>query len=104
MAASRPVYVLAQLRIHDPARYQNYVKQFGRVLAMYGGQLLAADDAPQVLEGAWERDKVVLIQFASEPAYEAWASSPEYQAISVDRVAATDAVVLLLRGVPSTAR
>ena len=36
------VYAIAQLRIHDRARYQRYVAAFMPILARYGGRLLAA--------------------------------------------------------------
>jgi uncharacterized protein (DUF1330 family)/SAM-dependent methyltransferase len=95
-----PVYTLVQLRIDDRERYQRYVRRFGGVLARHEGTLLAADEAPRVLEGQWDRDKIVLLRFESEQGYEAWAQSAEYREISVDRVASTDAVALLVHGVP----
>lgn len=98
--STSPVYTLVQLRIHDRERYLRYVRRFGAVLARHEGTLLAADEAPRLLEGAWDRDKVVLLRFESEQGYEAWANSSEYQEISGDRVASTDAVVLLVHGVP----
>src|SRR5215510_13379040 len=100
MTNSGPLYTLVQLRIHDRERYQRYVKRFGGVLAKHEGVLLAADEHPRVLEGAWDRDKIVLLRFESEQGYEAWAQSPEYREISVDRVASTDAIALLVHGVP----
>lgn len=93
------VYALAQLKIHDRERYGRYMSRFMPVLMQYKGRLLAADDAPRVLEGQWERDKVVLMAFEDADAFRAWATSPEYTEIAVDRTAAADAVVLLLQGV-----
>jgi uncharacterized protein (DUF1330 family)/SAM-dependent methyltransferase len=98
-----PVYTLVQLRIHDRERYQRYVRGFGAVLARHEGVLLAADEAPRVVDGKWDRDKLVLLRFESEAGYEAWAGSPEYREISVDREAATDAVAWLVHGVPARA-
>ena len=57
-----------------------------------------ADEAPQVVQGEWPCDKVVLMSFPDQGAYRAFAESPEYQEISRDRKAGADAVVLLLRG------
>ena len=95
---SRPTYVLAQLSFRDRDRYARYAARFSAVLARHGGQLLVADEAPRVLEGEWQRDKVVLLRFEGEQAFQAWAGSPEYRAILEDRVAGADATVLLLRG------
>jgi uncharacterized protein (DUF1330 family) len=93
------VYALAQLTIHDRPRYARYVAKFMEVLARFDGRLLAADEAPEVLEGSWDRDKVVLLSFPSADAFSAWARSEEYQMISRDRVAATEGTVLLIHGV-----
>lgn len=97
------VYALAQLRIHDPERYarymNNFVERFSDVFGKFGGKLLAADTAPRVLEGEWwDRNKVVLMEFPDETAFTAWATSPEYNEIAVDRVAGAEAVVLLIKG------
>ena len=56
-------YVLAQLTIHDRARYDRYAARFMDVLRHFDGRLLAADESPEVLEGAWPHQKVVLIEF-----------------------------------------
>jgi uncharacterized protein (DUF1330 family) len=97
------VYALAQLRIHDRERYgrymNNFVARFTEVFGKFGGKLLAADDTPRLLEGAWwDRNKVVLMEFPDAAAFTAWATSPEYNEIAVDRKAGAEAVVLLIKG------
>ena len=93
------VYALAQLRIHDAERYGCYMSRFMPVLDKYKGKLLAADETPRVLEGQWwDRNKVVLMQFADKDAFRAWVTSPEYTEIAEDRKAGADAVVLLIKG------
>ncbi|MBD9414728.1 DUF1330 domain-containing protein [Pseudomonas sp. PDM16] len=92
------VYVLAQLRFTDRAAYDRYQAAFMAVFQRFDGRLLAADEKPSVLEGEWQRDKVVLMAFPSEAAARAFAGSPEYQAISVDRKAGADTLSLLVHG------
>jgi uncharacterized protein (DUF1330 family) len=95
----QPVYALAQLTIHDRARYQAYVRKFPAVLARFGGRVLAADEHPEVLEGTWGQEKVILLAFDDEKAFRAFAESEDYQTISRDRVAATAGPVLLVHGI-----
>jgi uncharacterized protein (DUF1330 family) len=97
-APSPGAYVIAQLTIHDRARYDRYAAAFFPTLQPFGGRLLAADERPQVLEGDWPREKLVLIAFPDQQAATDWAASPAYRAIAVDRLAASDAVVLLVQG------
>jgi uncharacterized protein (DUF1330 family) len=94
------VYALAQISIHDRARYDRYVARFMEVFQKFDGRLLAADESPVVVEGEWPHQKVILMSFPSRAEFERWAGSPAYQEISQDRVAATTATVLLIAGLP----
>jgi uncharacterized protein (DUF1330 family) len=91
------VYAIAQLKFTDRAAYDRYQAKFMDVFRRHPGTLLAADEAPQVIEGASDRDKVVLMAFPDEATFRAWAESPEYQAIAEDRRAGADTVVLLVK-------
>jgi len=64
-------------------------------------RLLAADEHPAVLEGRWERDKLVLLSFPDEESCRRFIEAPEYQEISRDRRAGADTLSLLFRGIPS---
>ena len=92
------VYAIAQLRFTDRAAYDRYQIRFMDVFRRYQGTLLAADESPQLVEGNWDRDKVVLMSFPDEAAFRLWSNSPEYQEISKDRRAGADTVVLLVEG------
>jgi uncharacterized protein (DUF1330 family) len=95
------VYAIAQLKFTDRDAYDRYQAAFMEVFQRYSGTLLAADEAPQVVEGRWDRDKVVLIAFPDEAAFREWSESPDYQRISEDRRAGADTVVLLVQGLPA---
>jgi uncharacterized protein (DUF1330 family) len=92
------VYAIAQLRFTDRAAYDRYQARFMGVFRRHRGTLLAADDSPEVVEGSWDRDKVVLMSFPDDAAFRSWSESPEYQEISTDRRAGADTVVLLAKG------
>ena len=92
------VYAIAQLRFTDRAAYDRYQARFMEVFRRHPGTLLVADESPQVVEGDWDREKVVLMSFPDEAAFYGWARSPEYQDISRDRHAGADSVVVLAKG------
>jgi uncharacterized protein (DUF1330 family) len=91
-------YVLAQLTIHDRARYDRYAAQFMGVLSKFEGRLLASDESPALLEGEWAHQKIVLIEFRDLDEAQRWAASPEYRAIAVDREGSTTATILTVAG------
>lgn len=92
------VYVVVQLKMTDRAAYDRYQARFFDVFKKFSGRLLSADESPTVLEGAWDRDKLVLMSFPDKSAFRAWGNSAEYLEISKDRKAGAQAVVLLARG------
>ena len=92
------VYAIAQLRFTDRAAYDRYQTRFMDVFRRHLGTLLVADESPQVVEGRWDGDKVVLMSFPDEAAFHLWSESPDYQEISKDRRKGADSVVLLAKG------
>lgn len=90
-------YVIAQLKFTDLAAYRRYQRAFPAVFARFDAKLLVADEAPVVLEGDWQRDKVVVMAFANEAEAQRFQTDAAYAAISVDRKAGADAVVLMAR-------
>jgi uncharacterized protein (DUF1330 family) len=92
------VYVIVQLKMTDRTAYDRYQARFFDVFRKFNGRLLSADEQPQVLEGTWDRDKLVLMSFPDEAAFRAWGESPDYVEISRDRKAGAEAVVLLAKG------
>ncbi|AUC94061.1 DUF1330 domain-containing protein [Bradyrhizobium sp. SK17] len=92
------VYVIVQLKMTDRAAYDRYQARFFDVFRKFNGRLLSADEQPAVLEGNWDRDKLVLMSFPDEAAFRAWSESPEYVEISRDRKAGAQGIVLLAKG------
>jgi uncharacterized protein (DUF1330 family) len=91
------VYAIAQLKFTHRDAYNRYQAAFMEIFRRYSGTLLAADEAPRVIEGEWDRDKVVLMSFPDEAAFREWAESPDYQRISEDRRAGADTLVVLVQ-------
>jgi len=92
------VYVLGQLSFTDRAAYNRYQNRFMGVLRKFDGRLLAADEHPTVIEGNWDREKIVLLSFPDEDAFHRFFTAPEYQEIAKDRKAGADTVLLLVKG------
>jgi uncharacterized protein (DUF1330 family) len=98
------VYVIVQLKMTDRAAYDRYQARFFDVFKKFSGRLLSADEKPTIVEGAWDRDKLVLMSFPDEAAFHAWANSPEYLEISKDRKAGAQGIVLLAKGFAASDR
>jgi uncharacterized protein (DUF1330 family) len=93
------VYAIAQLWIHDPARYGRYVDRFMDVFKKYKGRVLAADSRPVVFGGPWDGNRIVVLSFPDEASFREWAESAEYQEIAKDRKAGARSVIVMVRGI-----
>jgi uncharacterized protein (DUF1330 family) len=92
------VYVIAQLKFTRREFYERYQSRFAGVFKNFKGRLLVADERPVVIEGVWERDKVVIMEFPDELAAQEFQESAAYREIAVDRKAGADAIVLTVKG------
>jgi uncharacterized protein (DUF1330 family) len=95
-----PAYLVAQITIHDRERYADYEAGFMEIFAAHRGRLLAVDEQPEVLEGAWNCTRTVVAEFPDREAALAWYRSDDYQALARHRFAASDGNVVLLEGMP----
>jgi uncharacterized protein (DUF1330 family) len=93
-----PVYLIAQLNVHDRARYAEYVAGFMEIFARYDGRLLSVDEEPKLLEGEWNCTRTVLLEFPSEAKAMAWYNDDDYQRLARHRHAASDGNLVLIRG------
>lgn len=73
-----PAYVVIEADVRDPVRYEAYKKAGDAALAKHGGRFLARGGSPESLEGDWNPERVVIIEFADRAAARRWYDSPEY--------------------------
>jgi uncharacterized protein (DUF1330 family) len=91
-------YFVASIRIRDEQEYQKYLERAGQIFARYGGTYLAVDNEVEVLEGGWDYDRSVLIQFSCKEDFQAWYDSEDYQDILQYRLSAADCDTILVKG------
>ena len=83
--------IVANIRFKERERYDRYAEAFPAVFANSGGQMLAADESPQLESGDGAGvDKIVVMRFESEDAARAFLNSPDYVRIAEDRDAGAD--------------
>jgi uncharacterized protein (DUF1330 family) len=86
-----PVYIIANLVIHDKEEYLKYEKGFFPLLKKHGGSFVTFDDSIKHLEGTEPRPgRIIIFQFPSEAVADTWYNDPEYQALSEHRRAGTE--------------
>lgn len=90
------VYILNNMTIQDRAEYDTYLRAFLGVFRKYQGEILAAVDRPEPIEGEWPYDRTILLRFPSREEALRWSESPEYQEIAQHRWNSTQSNVVIL--------
>lgn len=98
------VYAVVQLEFVDREIYDRYTANFWDVFKQFNGTLLVNDENPEVLEGHWTLNKLVVLKFPSRDDFMRWAGSADYQEIAKDRRAGANATITLSEGVDLHAR
>ena len=92
-------FMIAQIEITDPERYQEYLAGFLPIFQRHEAELLATSScSTEVVEGDWALPRTVIMKFPSREAAEAWHRDPEYQALARHRHAASRANLVLVEG------
>ena len=72
------VYAVVNVKITDPDRYAEYRDKAPATIASYGGKYLARGGKVEVLEGEWDPQRLVILEFESMQRFNEWYDSPEY--------------------------
>ena len=98
MAAAKG-YVIITEEIKDPAGMVEYGKL--AMKAMAGATIVAVDQKPEVIEGAWHGTQTVVLEFESVDAAREWYYSDAYQAAAKVRQGAAECNGVIVSGFPS---
>jgi uncharacterized protein (DUF1330 family) len=94
-----PAYVMANVEVTDPLRYEDYKRMVPPTIAKYGGRFIVRGGRCEVLEGEWRPNRLVLLEFPSAEQARAWWHSPEYADARALRQATSSGTLLILEGV-----
>lgn len=72
-------FVLVEVNIHDASLYEEYKKLTPASVGAYGGRFVIRGNPVQVMEGEWNYDRLVLLEFPDKEIALEWYNSPEYQ-------------------------
>jgi uncharacterized protein (DUF1330 family) len=91
-------YVIFDVEISDPARYQEFMAGVKPALEAAGAKYLARGGAHKVYEGDWESRRIVLLEFPSLAAWEAFYDGTTYQGLKSVRDACSSARLVSVEG------
>jgi uncharacterized protein (DUF1330 family) len=91
-------YVVVQVDVKDPVRYEAYKSMVPASLEKYGGRFVARGGQVHPMEGTWVPKRFVLVQFPSVEQAKAWWASPEYAEAKALRQATAESQLIIVEG------
>ena len=73
-----PAYVIVEIEINDPVEYEEYKKLTPATIAAYDGKFVVRGAQTESLEGNWNPERIVVLQFPSVTKAKEWWNSEEY--------------------------
>ena len=92
-------YLVVDCRVTEASRYEEYKRLAPPAIARYGGRYLARGGETVVLEGGWQPNRVVVLEFPSLEQARAFYDSPEYAAARAVREGAAEMNIIAVAGV-----
>lgn len=92
-------YIVSRVRILNREAMQRYMNEAPVTVAAFGGRYLVRGNDVQALEGAWEHERMVVVEFPDKDAALAWYHSEAYRPLRELRQHNAESVILLAQGV-----
>jgi uncharacterized protein (DUF1330 family) len=91
-------YVIFDVDIRDPAKYQEFMNSVKPALEKAGCKYLVRGGAHKVYEGDWQPRRIVLLEFPTVAAWEDFYNGPTYRGLKSIRDACSEARLVIVEG------
>jgi uncharacterized protein (DUF1330 family) len=93
-----PAYVVVDISIENPTTYERYKSIAPPSIGVYGGRYLVRGGTLETLEGAWQPQRLVILEFENAERARAWWDSPEYAPAKALRQSCASTDMVLIEG------
>jgi uncharacterized protein (DUF1330 family) len=94
-----PAYLVVDIHITDPVRYEEYKRLVEPTLPVFGGKYLARGGKAEVIEGERKPGRTVVVEFPSVQHARDWWSSEIYREAKRIRQESARTEMILIEGV-----
>lgn len=94
-----PAFVIVEVSIQDPVLYEEYKKLSLPAVTAFEGKFVARGGLTFALEGDWNPQRLVIIEFPSVDKAREWWNSPQYTEARLIRERAAQTRMLVVEGV-----
>lgn len=91
-------FVIVEVTIHNHENYEEYKKLTPASIAAYDGRFVIRGAKTESLEGDWNPDRIVVLEFPTIERAKEWYNSQQYEAAKKIRHANATSKMLLVQG------
>jgi len=73
-----PAYIIVDVKITDPKEYEEYKKLTPSSIAAFDGKFIVRGGKTENLEGNWQPERIVILEFPTVDRAKQWWNSAEY--------------------------
>jgi uncharacterized protein (DUF1330 family) len=94
-----PAFVVVDVDIKDPERYEEYKRLTPGSLVPFGGRFVVRGGKAETLEGTWAPRRLVILEFPTVERAREWWSSDVYRPAKALRQSSSHTEMILVEGV-----
>ena len=91
-------YLVLDLTIHDLEKFHEYIVKIPAVIKKHAGRYIVQGEEPEVIEGDWNPERIVVIEFPSRVKAKEFLQDPEAQTLFQLRHNTTTSKLVLVDG------
>jgi len=91
-------YVIVEVSITDKIIYEEYKKLTPAAVAAFGGKFIVRGGHTETLEGDWQPERMVVLEFPSVEIAKEWWSSDQYSKAKAIRQQSAHTKMIILEG------
>ncbi len=91
-------YLILDLKITDPKLFMEYVHTIPSFIHKHRGRYIVEGVKPELIEGGWAPDTLVVLEFSSPENARAFLADPEIQPVFAIRHQSTQGNLILVEG------
>lgn len=93
-----PAYIILDFRVTDMPLFMEYVEQIPTHIQRHGGKYIVEGLRPEVIEGDWKPETLVVLEFPSQTQAKAFLTDPIVQPVFAIRHKSTIGNLILVEG------
>jgi len=91
-------YLILDISVHNYEKFREYIEKIPAFISKHGGKYIVQGVQPTVMEGNWEPERVVVIEFPSRENATEFLADPEAQPLFKIRHETTTSKLILVDG------